>query len=100
MGEVHALNVGVAVVVSEHWKVEPAAVEVKANVGVLLNDTAGGFWVIVTAPIWYFCEATAPAFPAVSTPKYWSVSLLATLTVSDDGPLVIVAVVGVVPSTV
>ena len=36
---------------SEHWNVDPAAVDVKANVGVLLNATDGGCWVMVTAPI-------------------------------------------------
>jgi len=51
MGDVHGLNTGVAAVVREHWNVEPAAVEVKANVGVLLNVSAGGCCVIVTAPI-------------------------------------------------
>ena len=100
IGEVQALNNGVADVVSEHSKVEPAAVEVKANVGVLLNETDGGCWVIVTAPIWYFSDATSPALPAVSCAKYWRVSLLATLTVTGDVPFVVVAVVGVEPSVV
>ena len=100
----HEVNVGVVAdwSTSEHWNVEPTAVDVKANVGVLLNEIDGGCWVMVTAPIWYFCAATAPALAAASSAKYWSVSLLSTFTVTGDGPLVVVAlaVVGVLPSVV
>ena len=100
MGDEHGLNESAAVCsTSEQVNVAPGLVSVNVKVGVLRLVSVVGLPVIVTLPIWYFCEATAPALPAASFAKYCSVALLATLMVTGDGPLVLVAV-GVVPSVV
>src|SRR5438309_4109313 len=54
---------------------------------------------MVTAPILYVCEPMAETLPAGSFAKYFSVALLAILTVTGDAPRAL-AVVGVVPSVV
>ena len=61
----HGLKAGVVAVVSEHWNVDPAAVEVKANVGVLLNVTDASDGIDYDHADWAGARLTTAATPTI-----------------------------------